>query len=119
MKVNCAPFVGGNFPFHIQVFFAFRILLDLMGQRKFDPSAYPGIQNLCLGEMFKSTVKEFCLGCLLLQEDCPIKTVLNDGSVAHQLVKAKLVCRMFLKNAFLYTLHPIQLLQRIRRFSKK
>lgn len=46
-------------------------------------------------------------------------TVLKDGYIAYQLLKAKLVCKMSLKNAFLYTLHPIQLLQRIRNFSKK
>lgn len=46
-------------------------------------------------------------------------TMLKDGCVAHQLLKAKLVCRMSLKNAVLYTLHPVQWLQRIRKFSKK
>lgn len=46
-------------------------------------------------------------------------TVLKDGYVAHQLLKAKLVCVMSLKHAVLYTLHPIQMLQRIRKFSKK
>lgn len=93
--------------------------MDLAGQRKFDPPAYPGIQNHCLGEMFKSIVKEFCLGYLLTQGGCPIMTVLKDGCIAPQLLKAKLVCRMSSKNAVLYTFHPIQWLQRIRKFSKK
>lgn len=45
--------------------------------------------------------------------------MLKDGCVAHQLLKAKLVCRISLRNAVLYTLHPIQLLKRFRKFSKK
>lgn len=68
--------------------------MDMVGQRKFDPPACPGIQNHCLGETFKSSVKEFCLGCLLMQGGCPIMTVLKDGCVAHQLLKAKRVCKM-------------------------